>query len=161
MTKLGSFCTVHSLSYATWLPKCCDILWHLIGHFLSLYLICECVYKIINGQRNLEGIMSHFVISTLVPMVLHCSMVEHQQALWWPSADSRLAPSQWETSLQSNGVSHWLVANLESALWPKPVSFWSTGLALEGSKQKCLHLLNIHLTTTGWTTGPRLNIKTT
>ena len=31
-------------------------------------------------------------------------------------ADSRLASSQWETSLQSNGVSHWLGANLESAL---------------------------------------------
>ena len=29
---------------------------------------------------------------------------------------SRLAPSQWETSLQSNAVSHWLGANLESAL---------------------------------------------
>ena len=33
------------------------------------------------------------------------------------TADSRLAPSQWETSLQSNVVSHWLGANLESALW--------------------------------------------
>ena len=32
------------------------------------------------------------------------------------TADSRLAPSQWETSLQSNAVSHWLGANLESAL---------------------------------------------
>ena len=32
-------------------------------------------------------------------------------------ADSRLAPSQWETSLQSNGISHWLGANLESAVW--------------------------------------------
>ena len=32
-------------------------------------------------------------------------------------ADSRLAPSQWETSLQSNAVSHWLGANLESALY--------------------------------------------
>ena len=31
-------------------------------------------------------------------------------------ADSRLAPSQWETSLQSNAVSHWLDADLESAL---------------------------------------------
>ena len=30
--------------------------------------------------------------------------------------DSRLAPSQWETSLQSNAVSHWLGANLESIL---------------------------------------------
>ena len=31
-------------------------------------------------------------------------------------ADSRLAPSQWETSLQSNAISHWLGANLWSAL---------------------------------------------
>ena len=31
-------------------------------------------------------------------------------------ADSRLAPSQWETSLQSNGISHWMGASLESAL---------------------------------------------
>ena len=31
-------------------------------------------------------------------------------------AGSRLTPCQWETSLQSNGISHWLGANLESAL---------------------------------------------
>ena len=31
-------------------------------------------------------------------------------------ADSSLAPSQWQTSLQSNAVSHWLGANLESCL---------------------------------------------
>ena len=31
-------------------------------------------------------------------------------------ADSRFALSQWETSLQSNTVSHWLGANLESVL---------------------------------------------
>ena len=30
-------------------------------------------------------------------------------------ADSRLPPCQWETSLQSNTVSHWLVETLESA----------------------------------------------
>ena len=28
-------------------------------------------------------------------------------------ADHKLAPSQWETSLQSNAVSHWLGANLK------------------------------------------------
>ena len=40
----------------------------------------------------------------------------------WPSqvyyrAHSRFAPNQWETSLQSNAVSHWLDTNLESALY--------------------------------------------
>ena len=38
------------------------------------------------------------------------------QPLMWCRADPRFAPSQWETSLQSNAVSHWLGANLESAL---------------------------------------------
>ena len=32
-------------------------------------------------------------------------------------ADSRFAPSQWETALLCNDVSHWLGANLESALY--------------------------------------------
>ena len=31
-------------------------------------------------------------------------------------ADSRLVPSQWETTLLCNDVSHWLGANLDSAL---------------------------------------------
>ena len=39
--------------------------------------------------------------------------------------DSRFVPSQWETSLQSNAVSHWLCANLESAL-----GYASTGLSV-------------------------------
>ena len=32
-------------------------------------------------------------------------------------ADSRFAPSQWETALLCNDVSHWLGASLESALY--------------------------------------------
>ena len=36
---------------------------------------------------------------------------------WYHRADSRLAPSQWQTSLQSNAVSHCLGANLESVLY--------------------------------------------
>ena len=31
-------------------------------------------------------------------------------------ADSRFASSQWEMSLQSNAISHWLGTNLESDL---------------------------------------------
>ena len=34
--------------------------------------------------------------------------------------DSRFAPSQWETSLQSKAVSHWLGVNLESTLCLHP-----------------------------------------
>ena len=32
-------------------------------------------------------------------------------------ADSRLVPSQWETLLQCNALTHWLGANLQSALY--------------------------------------------
>ena len=34
----------------------------------------------------------------------------------WFRADSRFAPSQWETALLCNDVSHWLCTSLESAL---------------------------------------------
>ena len=40
-----------------------------------------------------------------------------------PRADSRLAPNQWETALQSNAVSHWLGTNLESALYSTYAGF--------------------------------------
>ena len=36
--------------------------------------------------------------------------------LYHHRADSRFAPSQWETALLCNDVSHWLGASLESAL---------------------------------------------
>ena len=36
----------------------------------------------------------------------------------FPRAESRFAPSQWETALLCNDVSHWLGSNLESALFP-------------------------------------------
>ena len=50
--------------------------------------------------------------------------ISHYKILWWATtghqwicrADSRFVPSQWETVLLCNNVSHWLGANLESAL---------------------------------------------
>ena len=41
--------------------------------------------------------------------------------------ESRFAPSQWETSLQSNAVPHWLDANQESALqsYEQPWRLWA------------------------------------
>ena len=42
--------------------------------------------------------------------------INHIKAIKHYRADSRLAPSQWETALQCNAVSHWPGANLDSAL---------------------------------------------
>ena len=54
-----------------------------------------------------------------VGTVYQCSLLRRHCAnlVYTFMADSRLASSQWETSLQSNAVSHWLGANLESALY--------------------------------------------
>ena len=38
-------------------------------------------------------------------------------------ADSRFVPSQWETALLCNSVSHWLGANVKSALYMVPWAF--------------------------------------
>ena len=55
-------------------------------------------------------------------------------------ADFRLAHCQWESVLQSNAVSHWLGANLESALHNAP------GLAFEGSSSiYAFRFLNLYL----------------
>ena len=64
-------------------------------------------------------------------------------------AGSRLAPSQWKMLLQSNAVSHWLGANLESALtyhilWVFPDTFiWQdathTVYATDGTRLVHIH----------------------
>ena len=67
-------------------------------------------------------------------------------------ADSRSPPSQWEMSLQSNAVSHWLGANLESAMYHalhKQTSPWSTCFYTLRSRTKrssfCRQHFQIHV----------------
>ena len=42
--------------------------------------------------------------------IYHCLSMYHR-------VESRFAPSQWETALLCNDVSHWLGASLESAMY--------------------------------------------
>ena len=49
--------------------------------------------------------------------IQHSWGFELQLCSLWYMADSRVVPSQWETSLQSNAISHWLGTNLKSTLW--------------------------------------------
>ena len=53
------------------------------------------------------------------PYVLSSDQIGH-----YHRADSRFVPSQWETALLCNGVSHWRGANLESALLSQNQNFW-------------------------------------
>ena len=53
------------------------------------------------------------------PTLICClkSIFRHFVNYIYNRAYARLAPGQWEASLQSNAVSHWLCVNLESALY--------------------------------------------
>ena len=64
-------------------------------------------------------------------------------------ADSRFAPTQWETSLQRNTVSYWLGANLESVLYCIKFNFTDIMqlLCLVHSTGNGNCSLNTHLTT--------------
>ena len=76
--------------------------------------------------------------------------------------DFRLASNQWETSLQSNAVSHWLGANLESALYGNGALMCHFPQPQYVMRSSCKHKLNVeraHTTktstrdivkTTGW-----------
>ena len=70
-------------------------------------LVYWCLYTSanLNGWRGL-----HCKISSTIH-----NIIQNDTRIF--CVDSRVAPSQWETSLQSNAVSHWLGATLESALY--------------------------------------------
>ena len=80
------------------------------------------------GARSLASLMmtfrnkivmlkpQYFPTITHVICFLYLVAMLRRRRVWYHRADSRFAPSNWETSLQSNAVSHWLGANLESAL---------------------------------------------
>ena len=56
-----------------------------------------------------------------------------------PGAGSRFAPSQWETALLCNDVSHWLDASLESALEPTRLGVEYVHIALEFCGRRTLY----------------------
>ena len=80
---------------------------------------CESLVWVIMGRRGVSQNAGILVVLAS----LCCGL--YSITLFWTRyfgpyyntrADSRLAPSQWETSLQTNAVSHWLGTNLESVL---------------------------------------------
>ena len=82
-----------------------------------LYLVSEAPFR--NATVQI-GASSHILIIERRPKtpfreILYTSCDVIEDAMYM--TDSRLAPSQWETWLQSNAVSHWLGANLESTLY--------------------------------------------
>ena len=86
---------------------------------LMFILICARINVWVNNREagDLRRYRAHYDV--IVMSKIGC--LPRQRDIWYKiRADSRFAPSQWETSLQSNTVSHWLDANRESALKRQP-----------------------------------------
>ena len=77
---------------------CICILCHNDDLFTNVLYVTWCVWVSVNWS-------CYSMMKFVTMMVIVCCR-----------ADSRLAPSQWETSWQGNVASHYLGANLESAL---------------------------------------------
>ena len=75
-----------------------------------------------NIRYNMSGNADEKFISIMTIVGLVSLIYIMTNSSYFPTgtyirAHSRFAPSQWETSLQSNTLSHWLGTNLESALY--------------------------------------------
>ena len=79
----------------------------------SLTVVYSIVYSDADQRKHQSSASLAFV------MGIHRSRSSNAEnvSIWWRHhVDSRFAPSQWETTLLCNGVSHCLGASLESAL---------------------------------------------
>ena len=63
-----------------------------------------------------DGSLSSWTYSRLAPSQWETALLCNDVSHWLGRNDSRFAPSQWETALHCNDVSHWLGASLGSTL---------------------------------------------
>ena len=124
-------------------------------HIIKMSPCCVCM---VYTQQSLTSSFAQFVALSIdqvslrvLPSTtngLHVDLADNGKA------DSRFAPSQWETSLQSKAVSPWLGANLESALngillcqpyfpphaalWHLPRQLQCVHIAINESKFRCV-----------------------
>ena len=84
---------------------------------LTVCIFTALVWQMITHECMLLLLICNFgeCMSMLVYIVLDRNHFI-QMRYWDYRADSRFAPSQWETALFCNAVSHWLGTSLESAL---------------------------------------------
>ena len=85
---------------------------------LSSSKVCQ-IYSEHDNLHELLHDKKYRINAWMTYSIFHkmCYMILlHLVLLWLYKVGSRLASSQWETSLQSNAVCHWLDANLKPAL---------------------------------------------
>ena len=88
---------------------------HLIYAFVYIKRVLNCDICVCLFNKTLK-INKIFVISYDLQFIIQMFVFKYAlHTCYTFRADSRLVPSQWETVLLCNDVSHWLGANLESA----------------------------------------------
>ena len=97
---------------------------HATSNFTNWLTVCSKVYQCKQQRNHIKYLQYRSLPGAIVPVGIPAQRASHVVSVSIPwrhhvyhRADSRLAPSQWETSLQSNVVSHWLGAKLESSLY--------------------------------------------
>ena len=79
------------------------------------FMIFTCNLNTVEVMFYCNSISGHQIIIYLQNVCTYYSSATHEIQ---PRAEFRFAPSQWETALLCNNISHWLGASLESALQP-------------------------------------------
>ena len=98
------------------------------------------LYTFINYVQNLNKTLGKN---------LQISKIRQNGDLIQDTADSMIAPGQWETSLQSNAISHWMGASLESSLYnvlPSQAGALCIQWKLAGTQTSCHPKLNFGFT---------------
>ena len=101
------------------------VTWKLLLYVRFIYHV-YCVNKLDLNSRYMWYIFVYILIMVEFTPILRGHFFDIGKII--PRADSRFAPSQWETALPCNGVSHWLGASLESALIPPAKRPWIVGI---------------------------------
>ena len=83
----------------------------------ALYLLWECHWPLGHSACHPSQPHSGAGSCQLINLLWTCHSQDCFSRDIFHRADSRFAPSQWETMLLCNDVSHWLGASLESSLF--------------------------------------------
>ena len=96
------------------------ICWNQIWYFMVWVNKWFVMWCIIMNKNDLVCRINHNIHFSFYKKKANANVAKkhYQFAIfyWCVRADSKCAPSQWETALLCNDVSHWLGASLESAM---------------------------------------------
>ena len=123
--------TFISIGFICFLFFCpCVILFDYWFIYPSLHL-CKCWGHVLSGLLGLHGSLNRYTSVDYLASECMAWVLQSFPGQSFNRADSRFAPSQWETVSLCNDVSHWLGASLESARINKSHDIWTVNHSRE------------------------------